>query len=122
MASLVCCSGGGGGGAEQQSSLSLWSNYSVILELETLFLILFLHCRSSAASKNVLVSPPNTEFEMHMQGIMDGFEQTIGRFLLLVDNNKVTDIIHCLGSLRLYLLVTLLNDKTKMTKLFHLIC
>ncbi|XP_044147930.1 LOW QUALITY PROTEIN: dynein axonemal heavy chain 14 [Bufo gargarizans] len=35
---------------------------------------------SAAAPKTVLVFPPNTEFEIHIQGLVDGFEQTIGRF------------------------------------------
>ncbi|XP_056424426.1 dynein axonemal heavy chain 14 isoform X2 [Hyla sarda] len=34
---------------------------------------------SSAASNSVLVLPPNTEFEIHIQGIIDGFEKTIGK-------------------------------------------
>ncbi|XP_073527968.1 dynein axonemal heavy chain 14 isoform X2 [Phyllobates terribilis] len=35
--------------------------------------------RSSATSKSVLVVPPNTEFEINMQGIMDRFDQTISK-------------------------------------------
>ncbi|XP_075719503.1 dynein axonemal heavy chain 14 isoform X3 [Rhinoderma darwinii] len=35
--------------------------------------------RPLAASRNVLVFPPSTEFEKHIQGIMDGFEKTLGK-------------------------------------------
>ncbi|XP_071996145.1 dynein axonemal heavy chain 14 isoform X2 [Engystomops pustulosus] len=35
--------------------------------------------RSSAASRNVQVFPPNTEFEVQIKGITDKFEQTIGK-------------------------------------------
>ncbi|XP_069582586.1 dynein axonemal heavy chain 14 [Ranitomeya imitator] len=42
--------------------------------------------RSSATSKSVLVVPPNTEFEIHMQGIMDRFEQTIGKLSALSED------------------------------------
>ncbi|XP_069810836.1 dynein axonemal heavy chain 14 isoform X3 [Dendropsophus ebraccatus] len=42
---------------------------------------------SPAASKGILVLPPNTEFEIHIQGIIDGFEQTIGKLSPLSEDS-----------------------------------
>ncbi|KAM3930843.1 dynein axonemal heavy chain 14 [Leptodactylus fuscus] len=35
--------------------------------------------RLAVASRSILVIPPSNDFEIHIQGIMDGFEQTIGK-------------------------------------------